>query len=250
MTTMLNVGNLIKLGLNQNEAKVYLSLIKFGKADAHELIKDTKFHKNIVYDNLDKLINKGLVSYIVEGKKRVFVVSSPEMLIELVDKDLEELKEKKGAAFKIVQEIKNRIKLVPHRQESYIFRGQMGIRAYHNEIIKESRPYSIFGAPKQSVEIMGEHFWENFEAKRAEKKIKVRMIFNSSLKEFGDKLKNKHTKIRYFNKDFEALTQTDVHEKKVAIIVWTEEPILFLIEDKEVANSYRKYFEKMWREAK
>jgi len=33
---------LIKLGFNKNEAIVYLSLIKFKKADALQIIKDTK----------------------------------------------------------------------------------------------------------------------------------------------------------------------------------------------------------------
>ena len=41
----------IELGFNKNEAKVYLALIKFGKADARLLIEETKFHKNIIYDN-------------------------------------------------------------------------------------------------------------------------------------------------------------------------------------------------------
>ena len=81
-------------------------------------------------------------------------------------------------------------------------------------------------------------------------KIKVNILFNHSLKDFGEKIKNKLTEIRYFDKDFEPLTQTDIHEDKVAIIVWTETPILFLIEDKEVANSYKKYFEKMWKQSK
>ena len=153
-------------------------------------------------------------------------------------------------AAELSKEIEKRIKIVPHKQEAYIYRGQKGIRAYHNEIIKEDKAYFIFGAPKQSVDIMGEHFWENFQAKRIEKKIKVNMIFNPSLKDFGEKLRNKYTEIKYFDKDFEPLTQTDVHENKIAIIVWTETPTLFLIEDKEVASSYKKYFYNMWEKAK
>lgn len=76
------------------------------------------------------------------------------------------------------------------------------------------------------------------------------MIFNPSLKKFGEKLKNKYTKIKYFDKDFGPLTQTDVHEDKVAIIVWTDTPILFLIEGIEITKSYKKYFERMWKQAK
>ena len=75
---------LIKLGFNKNEAKVYLALIEFGKADAGQIIAETKFHKNIVYDNLDKLIDKGLVSFIIENKKKIFQIASSNSLIDPV----------------------------------------------------------------------------------------------------------------------------------------------------------------------
>jgi sugar-specific transcriptional regulator TrmB len=250
MATMLREENLIRLGFNQNEARVYLSLAKYGQSDAHQIIKDTKFHKNIVYDNLDKLINKGLVTYIIEGKKRIFSISSPDMLVEHVNENINKLNEKKNLAIGISNEIKANQRILPQKQEASILRGKDGIRAYHKEIIKNQKSYFIFGAPKQSVEIMGDHFWENFEVKRIDKKIKVSMIFNSSLEDFGKKHENKYTDIRIFDKDFEPLTQTDVHKDKVAIIVWSETPLLFLIEDKEVAKSYKQYFEKMWKIAK
>lgn len=250
MTTMITDENLIKLGFNQNEAKVYLSLVKFGKSDANQIIKDTKFHKNIVYDNLEKLINKGLVTYIIEGKKRIFSISSPDMLVEHVEDNINRLNEMKRLAAEVADEIRAKQKILPVKQEASILRGKEGIRAYHKEIIEKQKSYLIFGAPKESVDIMSGVFWENFQTKRIDDKIKVNMIFNSSLKNFGEKLKNKYTNIRYFDKDFEPLTQTDVHEDKVAIIVWTETPLLFLIENEEVAKSYKEYFERMWKQAK
>ena len=46
-----------KLGLNRNEAEVYVDLLKLGQTSAGELIRRTGFHRNIVYDNLEKLID-------------------------------------------------------------------------------------------------------------------------------------------------------------------------------------------------
>jgi len=75
MTTM-NYEEFIDLGFNRNEAKVYLALARYGHATANEIIKATKFHKNIVYDNLEKLIDKGLVSYITEIRRKGIQTSS------------------------------------------------------------------------------------------------------------------------------------------------------------------------------
>ena len=70
MTTM-EIENLVELGFNKNEAIVLLALLKVGKSDANQIIKATKFHKNIVYDNLEKLIDKGLITFIKEKGRKV-----------------------------------------------------------------------------------------------------------------------------------------------------------------------------------
>lgn len=249
MTTM-KTEDLTSLGFNRNEAKVYVSLIKFGKADANQIIKDTKFHKNIVYDNLEKLIDKGLVTFIIDKNKKLFQIASPEMLISFFEEQEKEVENRKKLAVKLSEEIKKTIKKIPFKSEATIYKGIKGIKAFFNEVLREGKDFVVFGAPKESIEIMDEHFWKNFELKRNEMKIKVRMIFNPSLKDFGKKLESKFTLIRYFDKDFEPLTETHIEDDKVAIIVWSEEPILFLIKDKFVANSYFGFFEKMWEQAR
>jgi len=249
--TIMELNDLTKLGFNKNEAKVYLSLIKFGKADAHQIINDTKFHKNIVYDNLEKLIDKGLVTYIIENNKKVFQIASPNMLVQFFEEQEKEILSKKKQATLLSNEIKKLQTKTKEKQEAIIYRGVKGIKAFYNETLNQSdKELLVFGAPQESVEIMGEFFWANYELKRAKIKLKAKMIFNPSIKEYGKTLKTKYTKIKYFDKDFEPLTETHIQGNRVAIMVWTEEPFLFLIEDKNVAESYKKFFQDMWKTAK
>ena len=74
------------------------------------------------------------------------------------------------------------------------------------------------------------------------------MIFNPSLRDFGETLKNQYTEIQYFEQNFEPLTETHIQQDNIAIIVWSNPPILFLIEDNIVAESYQNFFKKMWKE--
>jgi len=50
-----------ELGLDKNEATVYLSLLQFGNAIAGTLIKETKLPRATVYQVLDRLAQKKLV---------------------------------------------------------------------------------------------------------------------------------------------------------------------------------------------
>lgn len=240
---------LLELGFNRNEALVYLALIKFGKSDANTLIRETKFHKNIVYDNLEKLIDKGLVSFVTEHGKKVFQIAPPNMLVHFFEEQEKIILEKKRRANILAGEIEVLQSKIAPKRGAEVFRGAKGIRAFYEDSFRRGNLFS-FGAPKESVEVMGEVFWENYEIKRATYNVFAKYIFNSSLGYWKKHVKSKYTQIKYFDRDFEPLTETHVQGERVAIIVWTEEPFLFLIKDRFVADSYMKFFENMWKIAK
>ncbi|MCA9496199.1 MAG: hypothetical protein KC589_04615 [Nanoarchaeota archaeon] len=242
----LNINTLIELGFNKNEAKVYLSIIKFNESDANRIIKDTKFHKNIVYDNLEKLVNKGLLTYIQKDKKRIYKLENSLNLVNFFNKKKEEIELKENLAKEIAKEIEIQTSKELVKQDAKIFKGKEAVKTFYNLTLKGG-DYVIFGAPKKSVEIMGELFWKTYNKKKNNFGIKVRMIFNEELRDFSKKIKDTNTTIRFFEKDFEPLTETHIQNDFVAIIVWTDEPIIFYIEDKEVAKSYGNFFEKLWK---
>jgi len=241
---------LIKIGLNINESKVYLKLLNKGVATAGELIKDTEFHRNIVYDNLEKLIDKGLVSYILEGKIKVFQANPPENISEMLEKEQTKLNEKKKIAEDVKKSISRLISNKEQKQEVTVFRGVEGIKFLLNNTLEYGKDYIVFGAPKISVEIMGDYYWENYNLKAKEKKIKLKMIFNEELREWSKVIKNPLTKIKFLSKKFDTLTETIVYGDKVVIIVWSNKPIATLIKDSNLASSYGQYFNILWKQAK
>ncbi|MCF7871640.1 hypothetical protein K9L97_01275 [Candidatus Woesearchaeota archaeon] len=246
----MNYEKLIELGFNKNEAKVYLSLMKFTSADANTIIKDTKFHKNIVYDNLSKLSDKGLVTHIIKEGRTVFQAADPNMLLELFVEEQKKLDSKKKKAQKVYDELKKIVRKEQEKQTAKIYTGKKGIRTFYKELIEIEKDYVVFGAPLHSVEIMGETFWKNFHLKSREKGMKMKMIMNKSIKHYANIPRGKDRQVRFFDRNFEPLTETNIQGERTAIMVWTQEPILFLIESKKVADSYRLYFKKMWKELK
>ena len=160
-----------------------------------------------------------------------------------------ELNKKKKLAQKIAKEVESNIKEIPYEQEATISKGIKAVKSFYNNALNNG-DYLIFGAPQNSIEIMGRDFWMNHNVKRKKKKIKVRMIFNESIRYHGEASKNKYTTIKYFDKDFEPLTEVHIQKDIVAMIVWTKEPFIFKINSKIVAESYKEYFNRMWKLAK
>src|SRR4030043_426727 len=87
------------IGLTKNEAKVYETLIKFGKLGAGEISRESGVSYSKIYNVLDSLINKNLASVIPEKSKK-FIPGSPEALIELIEKKQNKLEKSKEKAKK------------------------------------------------------------------------------------------------------------------------------------------------------
>lgn len=245
----MEVSDLIKLGFNKNEAKVYLALIKLGKAEAREIINNTKFHRNIVYDNLDKLIEKGLVTFIIEKGKKNFSIAKPNSLTRYFKEQEESIFEKKKLADSIEKEIESLTNKVPEKQEATIFKGIKAVKTFYENVL-ENGDYYVLGAPSESVNIMGELFWEVHHMKMGKNKSHSYLLLNPSLKEWGNKQKGNFSEIRYFKNNFEPKTEIHIQKGIVAIIVWADEPLIFLINNKSVYESYKEYFNLMWKIAK
>lgn len=242
---------LLQLGLNNSEIKVYLILLQKKISTAGEVIKKTGLHRNIVYDNLERLIDRGLISYIIEGKVKHFQVEPVNAIEDMIDKEQEQVENKRKIAKDLEKELKKIDKKQLVQQEATVFRGINGMKALLKDTLtKKGQNYFVFGAPKASVEIMGEIFWKNYNVKRKEKNIVAKMVFNEELRQWSKIIINNITKIKFLSEKFDSLTETMIYGDKVAIIVWTDRPIATLIKDKNLAKSYKKYFEILWTKAK
>ena len=58
------LSELIHLGLTNGEVRIYLSLLKLVSSKVGSIVKDSRVSYSKVYDVLERLITKGLVSYV------------------------------------------------------------------------------------------------------------------------------------------------------------------------------------------
>ncbi len=227
-----------EIGLTKNEAKIYLKLLEKGNCSAGLIAKFTGIHRRSVYDSLDRLIKKGLIGYIKNNNKKSFEAVNPERLVNYV-------KEKENSILEVVPKLKELQNKVKEPQETTFFKGKYGLRTIFEDQLS-SKEVLILGASKVAVKLMP-YYIHWYTKKRIEKKIKLKIITTKD----QDIKKVKLSEIRYLNEKYSNPSAINIFDDKVAIILWSEKnPIAILIKNKEIADSYRKYFEIMWSIAK
>ena len=77
------IEQLNQLGLNGRQARVYLALLQLGSATAIEIAKYTKYKHPTVYDVLDLLKEKRLITETLSGGRKIFSAEDPEMFSQI-----------------------------------------------------------------------------------------------------------------------------------------------------------------------
>lgn len=241
---MVDTSILADLGLTNAEIKVYIALLELGPSSAGPILDKSGLQNSVVHVTLNRLIEKGLVSYVLEGKRNTYQASNPQHLLDYME-------EKKDRFRVILPELLAKQGLSKTKPEVTTYRGIKGIRELLYELLDASgREHHTLGSSNKSL-MMGGLWWEQYHRMLVAKKIHAQLLFYQSLKEFeAEKKYPKGIEIRYTKMGFEPLTETIIRGDQVGIIIWTEKPTGIRIQNNEMAQSYDQYFNYWWKSAK
>jgi len=230
------------IGLTGSEIKVFLTLLEIGSSTAGKVVEKSGLQNAVVHRAFHSLAEKGLITYVKEGKIRHYQAVEPKLLLGF-------LEEKKKHLEKLLPELEAKRKLAKQKPQATIFQGIRGVKELLNLMLDtKSRKYFAYGGPQRAHDLLGDFFWESFHRKRISKKIKAKLLFHYSLKWWADELNRLSlTKVKTTRKDFEEVTETIICGDRVAIIIYLDKPFGFLIEEPLAAKSYRKFFELLWK---
>ena len=229
-------------GLTSAESKVYLSLIKLGSSMTGPIIRESGLNSSVAYNCLQRLMGEGLVSYNIKGKKKYFFASDPKNLVRIL-KDKEEMLLE---AVPLLEKLNNTAK---NKQEIFIFEGPKAARTIFNDILdtlKKGEEQLVIGI-SESDSGMGE-FIKKWDEKRVKRGIVKRVIINDKESNWLKYYKNQPlTKVKSMQEIFNMRFTINVYGNKAALVIWGRYPTYILIERKEVADNFRKYFNFLWK---
>ena len=236
-------------GLAGNEAKVYLALLELGSALAGEITKKSGVNRTNVYDALDKLTEKGLATYIIQANRKYFEAVSPERIVKYLEEKEKDIQRKKELVNSSLPELELKRKLSKEPQEATIYKGRKGLKSITEDILDTKKEMLVFGAEGKFVELFA-HYAEQWHMRRGKLKTPLRIIYNEKIRAKKSKAKFPIAKMRFNAHMYETPATTWIFGNKIVIIVWSDQPIATLIRSKEVANSYRQFFNVLWDSSK
>jgi len=231
-----------KIGITNNESRVYTSLLKLGQSLARDIIKSTVMHRTSVYNSLTRLHKKGLVSSIRYEKNTYFKASDPNKLMSLLKERERQLK----TVLPHLKKLEEKNTAIEHDVQYY--RGKQGIKTIFDDILASATEYIAWGSNKL-VEELFKHYFAHFIYERKKKKIRMKVVYFESDRG-KDFTKNPHMQVKYLPDEYYSATAHRVYGNKVAIILLQDEPLGILINNKEIADGYRKEFDILWKKAK
>ncbi|MBU2561630.1 MAG: hypothetical protein KKD17_04985 [Nanoarchaeota archaeon] len=248
----MNTEILEQIGLSKNEIKIYFTLLELEQSTATPIVKKSGIPNSKVYPTIDKLIRRGLVSYVIKNNVKYFQASDPKNLIEFLNNKEKLIAQQKGEIEKLIPEIERKRKLAKEKQEATIYESIDGVKAAFNNIlntIPQGQEYYVFTLGEELGREDLRRFFRDYHKKRIEKKIKVNLIANEKIREIFSKYhKYKGMIIRYSKQNLP--TGIFIYEDCVMTVVWQGEPTAFVIKSKNNADRYRDFFKEIWKTAK
>lgn len=232
-------------GLEDAEAALYLASLKLGEAGMSELSREAQVKRTSAYVIFQALEKKGLMgSFKMRGRHK-FVATSPDVLINKTQKELEDLKS-------ILPQLNSLTQKKDSRPQITYYEGREGYFIASEDSLKTpNTTVRHIGSISEIHNVIGEDWDLNFYIPaRLKKRIRFQSLYFKSQmpKSF---LTANHAEllreVKYLPENFIYNTSKLIYGNKVVIYSSKKELVTVIIESADIAESERKIFDTIWQ---
>lgn len=238
--------DLTPLGLSKGESEVYLALLNNGPSTVSAIAKTITISRPHVYDILDKLANKGLVSHARKDATIHYSATMPSNLRDF-------LKEKEDFLDTMLPSLDALYHSTRHSHSVEILEGLCGLKYVFNDILR-TRPAELLveGGAGLAVTLLPS-FLEIWHKKRIRAAIQMKVImgFDAAAQQRGESLsKMRRTDVRYDTEKYPSPSTIYLYNDQVVFMIWHEEhPRAILLRDASLHKLFKSHFDTLWDHA-
>jgi sugar-specific transcriptional regulator TrmB len=251
----MNPAMLHDIGLTDSESKVYLALLELGDSTRGDIVQRSGVAGSKIYDLLERLREKGLVSIYSKDKVKHFRPANPKQLLHYLEEKKVDIATAEKEVHTMLPALLATFLESKEEEEVEVFTGLKGFEIIFREQVETLQPGEtnyVIGGTRGEDEAAVLAFFKKIHILREQKKIKTRMLFN--LRQKKDILKN------YSSKNFPGTTTRFIdHAAPVAINIYKDKTIITIygkrltaisITSHDVAKSFLEYFNMLWKQGK
>jgi len=238
---------LTSLGLSPNEAKIYESLLSSEEIGISEIALKANIHRRNVYDTMNRLIEKGLVSRIFKKDEHKFRAVNPEKLWEMLQVQERQLST-------IMPELKKQFHSEPLTEAAYIYKGKEGYKNYLRDMISTAEDTYFLGAKGLwYTPWVDPQYLVDYQNAMTKKQKSFYTLYDYRVqKELPQALENVGGEYKILPEKYQSPGVTDVFGDfvvtftSVGIGNFGEDGTIFVMQNEELAETYRTWFQLIW----
>ena len=237
------------MDLTKGEQKVYAALIELKSSTTGPIYHHSKVSQSKVYEILRRLKDKGLACYIIKGDVTYWQPADPQLYLAKVARDLENIKQKKEV---LEKELPNLLKNKTFAHEEVTvfedFNGFKNALLSFQDSFSKNDELLVFNSPR-NIPQPYLAFLHQYTIERVKRRIPARVIYGKDMKEFASTLHGTAlTKLAFA--DIVTPSTIGISPDRVILMIWSQKPKFIILLGKEIAKSYRIFFESFWKIAK
>jgi sugar-specific transcriptional regulator TrmB len=242
--------NLTQLGLEENEAKIYLALLELGETTVIPLSKRAVLPRTTCYFLSDKMARKGLISQTVRGAHTYLSAASPEKIKELAILREQEAKIQRELAEKLIPKLLGLAEQTPEKPKIQYFSGKQGLRTIFEDLLTSGAVKDYyFWSVKKCIDVVGENFMKDWIKRRIKAGIfsyGIRVKSEENLSTTFKSSRKKMREIRFAPGGANFPAYLAIYGNRVAFVPSKKEGIGLIIESEDFAVTVKAIFDIVW----
>jgi len=242
------VSELKKLNLSEKEARLYLALLELGEANLQDISNKSKIKRTTVYDILDSLKEKGLISTTKKGKRIYYYAENPKV-IETI------FKEKINVLHSVLPELLSVANLIDKKPKIQFFEGEEGIKNIYRDTLEYKNHEILAWVSPEAIDYFDiDYLWKEYVPQRLKNKIWTRTFApNTKEMKYVQGYDTKHlrqTKLVNFEDGLFFEVEINLYGGTKIGIMSFQEDFGLIVESKKIHNTLKAIFELQWRSVK
>lgn len=245
------IDELQRLGLSRSAAEVFSTLLVEGPCFVAPIVRVTRKHRQIVYNALDELQKKGLITVSKRNGKNYYSVDDSGRLVSVIEHNLT-----------LAKDIEKRIvKKIAHESEQVqVFSGQTSYEhglADFRKRAEESGEYVVIGGEAEDWYEQTKPFFTSHvnDLRRLKRRgVDIAILFFESERKSAEKYIKPYVGDPYRCKVSPSKNKLPhtawLSGSYVYLLTPAAEPLVVRVRSSSLSSDYRRYFAEEWRKSK